>query len=209
MELTRAYLVNHFGQLLTNDTFWSNRQLTEDLDEADRQRLRQAVTGHPSPAPEILQEAETVVAPHIQRQPRFLMGTFSFLVLFFGAAAFALVEFVGCAVFGQSPILRLFGLAAVSRHGWPATRARLLWRWAMVWVPFGALAITAALPLFIQLAIHAKMMPAGAISQPVSWSAIIMLSAAAAAFLAGLWFAALHPERGLADRLAGTSVTLR
>jgi uncharacterized RDD family membrane protein YckC len=209
-ELTRAYLVNHFGPLLTNDTFWANHTLTGDFDEADQLLLRQAVTGYPAPTPKTVKEAETALAPYIQPQPGETIATVSVIVLVFGAAVFSLIEFFGCLLFGQSPILRLFGIAVVSRRGWPSTRARLLWRWALVWVPFGALGVIAATLLAIHYGTDWKTAPGDpAVDRVVCVLGMTVLAITTLAFSTGLWYAAAHPEKSLADRLAGTRLAPR
>jgi len=85
-----------------------------------------------------------------------------------------------------------FRLAVVNAKGKPAGIARLLLRWAIVW-----------LPLFV----------------PMVLVALLIKSAEGIAFISALvwlllWIGAavhtvIHPERGLHDRLAGTWVVRR
>lgn len=86
-----------------------------------------------------------------------------------------------------------FGLAVVDAKGDPAGISKRLVRWAIVW-----------LPLFLPMSLVALLIAGG---QP-----IVALTSALALLL--LWigaavYAAIHPNRGLHDRLAGTWVVRR
>src|ERR1035438_8545096 len=106
----------------------------------------------------MVQEAETGVAHRVQVQQWMISGILFAGVLVCGAAAFALVELLGPVAFGQSPILRLFGIAVVNRRGRPATRLRMLWRWALVWMFSAVLGLIAATVAMLGIMIYAGML---------------------------------------------------
>lgn len=204
--LMRVYLTHHFGDLLTNNTFWSSAPVANNFKQNERALLRQAVSESPAPTPRAIQESETLMTRRVRVQ-QWNITIILFVGMFIcGPAAFAFVELLGVVVFGKSPILRLFGMAVVNRQGRPATRWRMLGRWTLVWMPGGMLAIIVA-----GVAMLGMMMYAGMLS-PVTPSDSrlflrmneIILPAAAVIFAAALCYAALRPEKTLADRLAGT-----
>jgi hypothetical protein len=86
----------------------------------------------------------------------------------------------------------VFRLAVVDARGQPATRLRLLLRWAVIW-----------LPLFVPLGVVALLLAPGDEAALISAAILIALWLVAAAW------ALVEPSRGLADRLAGTAVVRR
>ena len=210
VENIRAYLVNHFGELLTNDTFWANHDLAKPFPETERSLLRQAVAAHLAPAPESVQAAEREVPPRIrrhERDERLIMVWIFVGTLLAGAGAVALLEFFGCAIFRQSPILRLFGIAVVDRCGQPATRLRLVWRWAVAWLPLGGLSFFAAGFLVLAAAMNLSMVKLDPKMLPgIGVLAVVLTIVSVTLVLGTMIYAALRPERSLADRLAGTAL---
>jgi len=212
-ELARAYLVNHFGDLLTNETFWANQELTGEFSEPERNLLRQAATAHIAPTAAAVEDAEAAVPPRIkdqQRQQHFAFGWIFIGTVMCGSVIFAFVELMGCVAFRQSPILRLFGVAVVNASGESATRSRLCWRWLIVWLPVGGIGLIAAGGLTCAIAARTFTLEVppdyiGPIAI-VGWAATTV--AAALLLVAGV-YAALRPERGLADLLAGTRLVPR
>jgi eukaryotic-like serine/threonine-protein kinase len=208
LELMRVYVRQHLGLLLTNDVLWTNKVLAANFDEDQRQLLREAVSNAPPATPDMVAEAETVVGPSVLGW-RTMLVQVSFLgMIVFATAFFALVEFLGCAILGQSLALRLFGLTVLSRDGWPATRARVLWRWIVIWLPMAALGLpTAGLAIVAILAREYMLLPAIHTQMDfVSTFGCIGVSAVTFILLGCLIHAVLHPERSIADWLAQTKL---
>jgi hypothetical protein len=86
----------------------------------------------------------------------------------------------------------IFRLAVINAKGAPATRSHLLVRWAVVW-----------LPLFLPISIMALLMhPAGGTA---FFSALVLLLL----WIGAAVYAAVHPHRGVHDRLTGSWVVRR
>jgi uncharacterized RDD family membrane protein YckC/tRNA A-37 threonylcarbamoyl transferase component Bud32 len=195
--LARAYLLNHFSDVITNQTFWSNPTLRAGFG-ASEERMIKAALAAPPPEPKIAQEAERVVPKWIRKKEaqerRIPIGVF-LGVLLFGPLWVALMEFIGSGLFRRSPALSLFGIAVVDRTGQLASRGRLLWRWTIAWLPVAAVLFVASYVLVVK----GTLALLGAIASVLGVLAIASLAAITV-------FAILHPSRGLPDRLAGTAL---
>jgi hypothetical protein len=196
VQLARAYLVTHFSDVITNQAFWSNPDLAASFGQPERELLQQALT--PTPAPNVVQEAEGVVPGWIQKQERqarrIPIGVFVG-VLLFGLVCIGLIEFIAALLFRRSFVLNLFGIAAVDRRGDLATRLRLLGRWAIGSLP----ALLIFFAGFVILAGDGTL-PFLAAARSAFGISVTFLVAAAVAY------AIRHPSRSLADRLARTFV---
>jgi uncharacterized RDD family membrane protein YckC len=209
-EIIRAYVVHHFSELVTNEAFWANPGLSEPFSQEDRTVLRQAVLGRTAPRAEDVQEAERIVPDRLgakKRETR-LVPLFMFGGLIsLGSIVVGLIELVGCSIFCQSPILRLFGIAVVDREGRQAKRFRLLWRWTVAWVPVTVLSFIAGSAV-IMTSLSGALTPTADFN-PAEWFNFgVWLLAGAGVIgvvvLVAVIYAAARPERGLQDRLAGT-----
>ena len=211
VESNRIYLVNRFGPVLADDAFWRDQELTGVFTESERTQLRKAVREDTAPSPEVAQEAERSVTPRIREQERIERAGMGWIViggLVCGAAAFSLLEFMGWLFFGQSLILRLFGIAVVDRQGQSVTRLRLLWRWLIVWVPIGIIgALVAGFAAFALAARATLIFQLGPDSDRViailPW---VLTTSAGAIWLGIMAYAISRPQQGLVDRLAGTKL---
>ena len=85
----------------------------------------------------------------------------------------------------------IFRLAVIDASGRPATRGRLLRRWAIAW-----------LPLLVPLSVVA-LLTGGREGELIPILTLLLLGGAAAVY------AVVHPHRGLHDRVAGTWVVRR
>ncbi len=207
-ELTRAFIVHHFSDIITNDAAWERPGLLDEIPEPTRFLLEQALIGHLPPNTANLEEAARVLPERIQeleRQTRLvpiwvLLGSGIMVGLFF-----ALLELAGALVFRQSVLLHLFGLALMDRAGQPATRLRLLWRWILTWGLLGAVGFLAAgssaLGIAVDLFPVEEMGDLAASSRGLAWTLGL---AFAVLLLAATISTLLHPSRSLQDRLAGT-----
>jgi len=106
-------------------------------------------------------------------------------------AGLALVDFLSLPARGTVSH-SIFRLAVVSAGGEPATRARLLGRWAVVW-----------LPLLLPTSLAVWGLPRGAPFALACALVPLLLWIVAAVY------AVVHPHRGLHDHLAGTWVVRR
>jgi hypothetical protein len=150
VELTRAFLVHHFSDIITNDAAWTRPELRDKFSETTRSLLKQAVIGHLPPKSADLEEAVRVLPERIKQTERQTRGVPIWILLGSGMTVgllLAFLELVGAVVFCQSLLLRLFGLALVNRAGQPATRLRLLWRWLLTWGLVGTAGFFAAAPV--------------------------------------------------------------
>jgi eukaryotic-like serine/threonine-protein kinase len=194
-QLARAYLVTHFADVITNQTFWSNPQLAAALGAHERELLRKAVAG-PVPAANVASEAERVVPRWIvkeERQARRIP-----LGLFFGAILLGLVcvgiaELIAAVIFRRSFALNLFGIAVVDACGQLATRPRLLSRWLVGTLP-GLAIFFWGMAVLVQNGTLAFFHLAAS----VAWLCGGTIVAVA------IGFAILNPSGGMADRIAGT-----
>jgi hypothetical protein len=208
VESIRTYFVNHFGDVLADDAFWGNQELTQGFSESERNFLRKALSENTEPSPRAAEEAESLVAK-IQEQERVESVQTAWIVIggfVCGAAAFSLLEFLGCLIFGQSPILRPFGIAMVDRQGHTVTRLRLLWRWLIIWGPTGVIgSIGAGVAAFALAARTTSDLQFGTDTDHIiailGW---VLPTCAVAVWLGMLTYAILRPQQSLPDRLAGT-----
>jgi uncharacterized RDD family membrane protein YckC len=102
----------------------------------------------------------------------------------------------GCAIvigvlFRRGPLMRGFQLDVVTKDGEPAGRLRILLRNIVTWSPVGA-------PIVMYFAIVVA--PPGRAGLAVAGAGVLVLIALAI----GVWIAIRTPERGIADRVAGT-----
>jgi hypothetical protein len=105
-----------------------------------------------------------------------------------GAALVQLLEIP----FRTTASFLVFRLAVVNARGEPATRSRLLVRWAIAW-----------LPLLVPLSLVALLTGGAEGVAVISTFSLLLLWGAAAAY------AVVDPHRGLHDRMAGTWVVRR
>ena len=107
----------------------------------------------------------------------------------------ALPSLVAALLFRGGLVLRVLGLAVVKKDGAKASRLRIFWRSLIAWFPALLLALLAV--LLVPLAAHFSWKP--------GWLSLGCLAPTASLVI----WAALWPERGLQDRLAGTCLVPR
>ncbi|HKQ40207.1 MAG TPA: hypothetical protein VJ063_19195, partial [Verrucomicrobiae bacterium] len=194
IELARAYLVTHFADVITNETFWSNPDLVSTLGEHERKLVREAVA-RPAPARDVVQEAERVVPRWMAKkesQARRLPLGVSAGVFLFSVISVGLVELIA-AIFRRSFVLNLFGIVVVGADGQLATRKRLLARWAV-----GTLPILAAF-----VAGMVALVKSGTLVFLQDATSILGIGTAAL-MIAAIAYAIRRPSHSLADRIART-----
>ena len=212
LELVGSYVVAHYSDIITNENFWAMpSRITSAADV--RRPLRQALKKFPNPNAQAVAQAEGEVPSWIAKREGHYRATLLFLgmgMVVLVTAVASLVEFIGALGFGTSPVLRLFGIAVVNRAGEIASRGRLLWRWALIWLPVGGVILVVA-GLLADLAVGHQNLAAGQSGLAVGhggdgeWIAG-GVAAVSALFIGGALaiYAVLRPQAGLQDRLAGT-----
>lgn len=203
LELVGSYIVTHFREVITNESFWSSpSRITAATDV--RTSLLNALEKFPNPDAQTVAEAERTVPGWIAKRERSLLVGLLFLALGMAVltpALAALVELIGALGFRISPLLRLFGIMVVTRHGTVASRFRLLARWALVWVPMaGGVFYCAGVVLWQTTEGLAALTPEK-YSPGVSFGLVLTMVLVANALLI---YAALRPQASVQDRLTGT-----
>jgi hypothetical protein len=209
----RAFLASHYSDVITNEAFWLNPNLSGDITLGERALLVQAIQGYASPTEDVRQAAERDIGPEVARIDREdrIEFWFLFLILWFsGWTLFGTLEFL--AAWRASPGLAMsaVGLAVVDCQGLPASRWRLLWRWLLVWGGWTSLAVLAAfLPLARDLA-SGLLFPVWGMTELKAnrWS-VVLLGVAIFLGVAALVRAAARPECSWPDLLAGTRIVVR
>jgi eukaryotic-like serine/threonine-protein kinase len=204
LELTRLYVKQHFGSLLTNEVLWTNGPLAETLGAKQLQGLREAVSNAPPATPSQTAEADSLVAPRIRAWRMSAVGMLLFGFVLCGVAAYSLVELLGGIIFGQSPVLRLFGLALLDKRGWPAGRGRAFLRWVVIWMPATVVGLPVASLAIARIGMNQVLIVSDAMSKSVSVATVLGILITAVAFLGFVTYAIWRPERSFADWLAGT-----
>jgi uncharacterized RDD family membrane protein YckC len=187
------YIAGHFGDFIRNPQTW-NSPYARVIPAKQRAEAEKMVAAHPNPTPEEMKAAQKELGGIVDengnfkqpRTPGFDSGFGGWMLIAGGvliwAAAFSLL----CAIaFRGGALLRVLGIAVVTRTGADASRLRVLWRAIVAWSPGVIGAIGASYLVLI------VPMPA----------AIGIMATVVAALV--IWSAAL-PERSLQDRLAGT-----
>ena len=194
-ELARAYLISHFGDVITNEAFWSNPELVSTLGARERELIRAAMKP-PAPEPTVAREAESAaprwIAKEDRQARRIPLGIFVG-VLLFGLVCIGVIELITSLAFRRSFVLNLFGIAVVDDSGRLANRPRLLGRWAIGTLP----ALAVFLWGFLMLIDDGTLAFLGVATGIAGISA-------AAFVVAAIVFALRHPARSPADRLART-----
>lgn len=215
VALAERYLAGKFGFLSTNATFWTQAELGEAISPEQRQQLREAVS-KPTPAPEVVKEAEDVISSRVQlhRVDKKAEHIWIMIVWWIACTAlWAMIDAIGILAVKQTPIFRLFSLVVVDRQGEPASRWRLLSRWALVWLPAFLVGIFGLGAVLLAFVTYGSLAELGQVSAKAAsilrTSSTVMTSGALLLWLAGVGFALWRPQRGLHDRLAGTWLVSR
>ena len=187
------YIAGHFGDFIRNPQTW-NSPYSRAIPAKQRAEAEKMVAAHPNPTPEEMNAAQQELGGIVDENGNFQQpGTSGFDSGFSGwmiiasgvliwAAAFSLL----CAIaFRGGALLRVLGIAVVTRTGADESRLRVLWRAIVAWSPCVIGAIGAS--FLIQI---------------VPMPAAIGIAVTVVAALV-IWSAA-RPERSLQDRLAGT-----
>jgi uncharacterized RDD family membrane protein YckC len=190
------YIAGHFGDFIRNPKTW-NSPYASAIPAKQRAAAEKMVAAHPNPTPEEMKAAQKELDVILDENGKFKHGpgTAGFESGFRGglpyfvaggvliwAAAFSLL----CAIaFRGGALLRLLGIAVVTRTGADASRLRVLWRAIVAWAPcvIGGIGVAFLMPI---------------VPMPAAIGIVVTIVVALV-----IWSAAL-PERSLQDRLAGT-----
>jgi hypothetical protein len=194
-----TYIAGRFGSTLSDPQVWTN-PLTASVLEQHRPLIERLVANHPQVSPEELSAATAALGPFLKRQAtiRRVRPNLTVIALLSGAFLFMETALIGIGsawLFRGGLLLRIFGIEVVTKHGEPVSRLRALWRGLLAW----GLVIIASI-LFVP-----AFRPAG-VPENVDIAIAVFM---ATLFVAGAAWAAVYPERGLQDRIAGTYLVPR
>ena len=190
-----TYVAGRFGTTLRNPQLWTDPFTAAYLGR-HRQLIERIVADYPNVTPDQMAAATAALGPFLERQARrpteidlwriaLMTGT-----MLFGFTA--VVGIVSAWLFRGGVLLRVFGIAVVTKNGESISRLRALWRgvvaWGFVTVPFWF----APSPIAFFGSRIAFVLGAG------------LAIAAVVVVVVGAVWAVVCPERGLQDRVART-----
>ena len=197
-----VYIAGRFGPTVADEKTWQNPMMVAGPIGSLRPLAERALADHPHVSPDELAEATAALRPLLQAQERFaqnmrtgapFLGAFMFLGTFGLVAG---VGLLGAFVLRGGILMRALGIAVVTRTGQEVSRRRALGRALAAWVPLIALVV-----FVIQTGVLFNRLSPDRPSQLMVLSVVAPL---AMLFLGGAIWTALHPERGLQDRIAST-----
>jgi uncharacterized RDD family membrane protein YckC len=196
------HLAGHYGSVLTNENFWSKPEVRSLFDGDLRDRARDAAQILPEVSANDLAKADGQVAQALKTQKSFEAGqviwlSFGFSWLFL--LLIAIVDLAAALLLRQTMILRPFGMAIVTRRGSEASRLRLFWRALVAWWP-----LFLGAPFLVALTLCSSADYANYGRILIGILLMIVLAWVGTAILALVW-----PNRGVADRLSGTTLVPR
>jgi hypothetical protein len=177
------------------------------MDRGWRTTVARALAEHPSPSAEELADTADIVGRFLENRRNAPGPTVGFLTLL-AAVLLPLISLLPLAVLGPllaailrgGLLFRFLGIGVVDASGAETSRVRAAVRATIAWLPF----VIAGLEVFF------FMDESGSVPRlpwlPQSWIVLIVLSGA---LLAGVVWAATNPQRGLQDRIAGTTLVPR
>jgi uncharacterized RDD family membrane protein YckC len=182
------YIASHHRSLITNSSAWTGPIAMAVIKGESRTFAEQSVADHPDPTPEEIANAEQAMKPYAHPTgPPIASKRSGFQLL---VADVSLVMFVGlpaiiaALLFRGGLILQIANVTFVRRDGRRASRLRTFWRALVTWSPL-ILTIVFCVSLAIRHPFLAQSIACGVVGGLAIISVIL-------------------PNRGLADRLAGT-----
>ena len=185
------YIASHFREIITNANQWNTLYALATISGEKRRFAEQSLVAYPNPTDDEIHAATVALKP-LLRPNKLPMGP-QFPILAFGACLLiyvAMPALLAALIFRNGLVLLAVGLAVVKRNGARASRLRIFGRSLVAWSPVLAapVLITILTPLV------------GTIG------ATALLGVLIVGF--GAWSLAL-PNRGLQDRIAGTTLVPR
>jgi hypothetical protein len=189
------YISGHWGAFIESPQF-EHDPIVRSWPYQTRDAAREIARQQPPPPAEELKRIDAIIDPIIERQvPEMNKAASSvavgFVILI--PTFLCVSQFASLLCFGATLGQRLFGFAVVNLRGELAGRARMLWRWAIAWIP--AIAVSVFLMRLTDDP-HNHDMKVFGVLDLLLW-------------LACLAAAALPAQRGWHDRLAGTRLISR
>jgi hypothetical protein len=195
-----VYIASHYREVITDGHLWSN-SLAHDLATEDGRRfVQESLTQHPAPTDNEIADADAAMKKLLLRPDmiarlwRLSLG----LTVLTGLLAFYIcpVTLIAALAFRGGLALLVTDVTFVRRDGAPASRARLLWRALVAWIPVWLALVLSFALLFTVSAVEPI---------PRREALAFGLLAGLVLFSVGLPLLSIAlPQRGLQDRLAGT-----
>ena len=203
-QALEVYIAGRFGSLISEADVEPN-PAGAAIVNVHRATIERIVAAHPHVSPAETARAGAEIAPLLEsgrkqtremlRLPIALTASTSFLIV-------ALFGIVSAWVFRGGWLLRTLGIAVVTSRGHEASRLRTLWRGLVAWSPAVAVGWCFATIHIASLSDNLSSALSSAIREaPLSFACATLLGLL---FVSGAAWAALHPQRGWQDRLAGT-----
>ncbi|HTI68659.1 MAG TPA: protein kinase [Candidatus Limnocylindria bacterium] len=202
-EAFEVYVAGHFRPMITNPATWTSLAGATLL-RSQRHAAEQLIAKRPAPTESELQQASEVVEPFLkdngpfewfnprhELDPKLAIYSVAWTVVL----GSTLPSVFAALFFGGGPVLRTMGLAIVKKNGGTASRLRILWRSVIAWSPLLLLAV-----------LGTKLVSD---METLTWQKAGLIGLGLIPVLGVVLGAALLPERGLHDRLAGTCLIPR
>jgi len=179
------YIASHYRSVITNDAVWTGAYTLMLVKGDDRKFAERSVAEYPSPSAVEIKDAEAALKKYLPDSHALdfiKRPTEPFLMAGGALAIYVCLPAIAAALlFRGGLVLLIAGVTFVRKDGAPASRLRVFWRALVTWSP-----ILVALPF----------------KSLFDFSTLALISLSAIGALAAVSMAL--PERGLADRLAGT-----
>lgn len=196
-EAIEVVIASKYAGDIKNPQIWNTFYAQSTLPQWERDAAEKIIATCQPATGEKLEQAEAEVQKYLQKHPpkdigRQLNPPFFFLSTFITTLLVyvAFPALLAALMFRGGLLLAFFGLVVVDRTGRPAARWRVVWRTVAVWsiAPTLLFLVIAGAPM-----LGYSVASIGAI---IAYAGICIVSV-------------LLPQRGLADRIAGTELVLR
>jgi len=192
-DALEVYVAGRFRGAISDQSTWSSACARGIITPAQGRIAERVLAAHPDPSEKAVNDAASKLRKFLEnRSPLLPYPVFTFAVVSVYVTLLLWVAFPSavCALaFRGGPLLRLLGIAIVTRTGARASRLRVFWRSLITWLPC-LLALIVVVPF----------------GKPgVIWGLPLLLPVLTAL---AVW-SALMPQRGFPDRIAGTYLVPR
>ncbi len=188
-RLFEIYVASHYRTLITNQESWTGTFMVAMIKGEDRKFAERSVTDYPAPTADEIKEADGAIARpqsyaqavELTKRPMFLLGASAAALVIY----VAIPAVVAALLFRGGLVLLIARVTFVRANGMRASRLRTFLRALAAWSPL-VLAVIVGLVLGAAVGRLAGVIVALVLLTPVTILSLAL------------------PERGLADRLAGT-----
>jgi uncharacterized RDD family membrane protein YckC len=202
-----TYIARRFGPMITDPHTWTDPTTAAFLGPR-RQLAERIIADHPDVSPGEMASASAAVGSLLEGQRRSIQTMRPWAIAgFMGAVQFAFTAILGVLfawLLRGGLLLRVFGMAVVTRNGERVSRLRALCRGFAAW---GLIIVALCLLTGLSFVFVRSPRPPTVM---LSHQAGVLLSLIGLAigmlviFFVGAVWAVVRPERGLQDRIAGT-----